>query len=244
MQAIILAAGMGSRMGKYTRYNTKCMVEVNGTRLIDRTIQQLLQLNVARIIIVIGYKGKELQKYLINEYPDINILFVNNAIFAETNNIYSLWLAKRYLEEDDTILLESDLIFDFSVLESIYKSKDDAVALVSKFEPWMNGTMVNINKNKIITNFVPKKDFLPEGIDKYYKTVNIYKFSLSFSIHQYVPFLDAFIKAVGKNEYYEEVLKVITFIDTVKIKAIPISGMYWYEIDNETDLINAKLKFP
>lgn len=91
MQAIILAAGMGRRLGSYTKENTKCMVPVNGVKLIDRVLTQLSQLNLQRVIIVVGYKGQELIKYLDHRYDDkLKIEFVNNPIYDRTNNIYSL----------------------------------------------------------------------------------------------------------------------------------------------------------
>ena len=61
MQAIILAAGMGRRLGEFTKNNTKCMVEVNGVRLIDRLLGQLSKLNLRRVVIVVGYEGAKLR---------------------------------------------------------------------------------------------------------------------------------------------------------------------------------------
>jgi len=120
MQAIILAAGMGRRLGEYTKDNTKCMLPVNGMRLIDRTLGQLSSLNLNRVLIVVGYQGQNLIDYIGNKYDDkIKIEFVNNPDYEKTNNIYSLALTKEKLQEDDTLLVESDLIFDdgmFSLL--------------------------------------------------------------------------------------------------------------------------------
>ena len=118
MQAIILAAGMGKRLGELTKNNTKCMVEVNGIRLIDRMITQLSKFNLNRLVIVVGYEGKKLIDYIGHRYDDIlKIEYINNPIYDRTNNIYSLALAKEELCKDDTILLESDLIFEDRMLE-------------------------------------------------------------------------------------------------------------------------------
>ena len=122
MQAIILAAGMGKRLGELTKNNTKCMVEVNGIRLIDRMITQLSKFNLNRLVIVVGYEGKKLIDYIGHRYDDIlKIEYINNPIYDRTNNIYSLALAKEELCKDDTILLESDLIFEDRMLESIIR---------------------------------------------------------------------------------------------------------------------------
>lgn len=102
MQAIILAAGMGRRLGELTKNNTKCMVSVNGITLIDRMLSQLSSLNLSRVIIVIGYKGENLRKYIGNEYKGLKIEYIDNPVYDKTNNIYSLALAKKELQEDDT----------------------------------------------------------------------------------------------------------------------------------------------
>ena len=243
MQAIILAAGMGKRLGEFTRNNTKCMVEVNGTKLIDRLLGQLNKLNLSRIVIVIGYEGKKLHTYLSAKYPDIKIEYVNNPIYNKTNNIYSLALAKEQLQEDDTLLIESDLIFDDGMFELLLDNPTPNLALVAKYETWMDGTMVKIDNDNNIVNFVTKAAFSYADVDKYYKTVNIYKFSKEFSKYKYVPFLEAYTKVVGNNEYYENVLRIISFLNSHDLKALPISDEKWYEIDDKQDLDIAEAIF-
>lgn len=237
MQAIILAAGMGRRLGDLTKGHTKCMVEVNGEKLIDRVIKQLSRLGLSRLVLVVGYQGKKLKEYIGTRYDDIlPIEYVDNPIFDRTNNIYSLALAKDTLCEDDTILLESDLIFEDKLLDMIVRHPDPNLALVAKYETWMDGTMVRIDSERNIVNFVPKAAFRYEDADVYYKTINIYKFSKEFSRNEYVPFLEAYSKVMGNNEYYEQVLRVITMVHNSTLKALPISNEKWYEIDDIQDL--------
>lgn len=237
MQAIILAAGMGRRLGDLTRGHTKCMVEVNGQTLIDRAIHQLSKLNLTRLVLVVGYKGMELKEYIGNRYDDIlKIEYIENPIYDRTNNIYSLALAKDILCEDDSLLLESDLIFEDSMLEMLVNHPDPNLALVAKYETWMDGTMVRLDSERNIVNFVPKAAFRFEDVSVYYKTVNIYKFSKEFSQKEYVPFLDAYSKVMGNNEYYEQVLRVITMVHNSTLKALDIEDKKWYEIDDIQDL--------
>lgn len=244
MQAIILAAGMGRRLGEKTQDRTKCMIEVNGEKLIDRMLGQLKTLPLKRIIMVIGYQGENLMNYIREKYKDtLHIIFVNNPVYDKTNNIYSLSLAKEYLKEDDTILLESDLIFDESMLHLIMDDPYPNLALVAKYESWMDGTMVKINDNHHIINFIAKKDFQYEQAEQYYKTVNIYKFSQDFLTKKYVPFLEAYCQALGNNEYYEQVLRVIAFLDNGELKALPVGNLKWYEIDDVQDLDIAETIF-
>lgn len=243
MQAIILAAGMGRRLGEFTADNTKCMLEVNGVRLIDRMLGQLETLNLSRIVIVTGYEGSKLRSYLARRYPEKPIIFVDNPIYDKTNNIYSLWLARGYMSEEDTLLLESDLIFDDCILEAAVNAKYPNVALVAKYQTWMDGTMVRIDDDNNIVNFIPKRAFKYEDIAYYYKTVNVYRLSKDFCRNHYLPFLEAYIKVLGENEYYEQVLRVITLIDTANIKALPVGDAPWYEIDDVQDLRIAETIF-
>ena len=243
MQAIILAAGMGRRLGEYTKDNTKCMVPVNGVPLIDRLLGQLSRLKLDRVVIVVGYEGGKLVKHIGELYTDLNIEFVENPVYSRTNNIYSLWLAKDYLQQDDTILVESDLIFDDVLLSMLIDNPFPNLALVSKYETWMDGTMVRIDSDCNIVNFVPKDAFDYSNAGKYYKTVNIYKFSKEFSTRKYVPFLEAYTKAVGNNEYYENVLRIISFLNSSDLKALPVTNAKWYEIDDKQDLDIAEALF-
>lgn len=236
MQAIILAAGMGKRLKQLTNNNTKCMVKVNGVTMIERMLSQLDKLNLSNITVVVGYKGKELQEYISTLNIKTKINYVENEIYDKTNNIYSLYLARHCLLQEDTLLLESDLIFEDSVLEKIVNDPYPSLALVAKYESWMDGTVVTLDEENNITRFLDKKAFKFEDIQNYYKTVNIYKFSKEFSTSHYVPFLEAYSKALGDNEYYEQVLKVITLLDKPEIKATKLGNQSWYEIDDVQDL--------
>ena len=254
MQAIILAAGMGRRLGELTKENTKCMVPVNGVRLIDRLLRQLSTLPLTRIIIVIGYKGKELKEYIQSTFlvphstfhiphSTLHIDFVENPIYDKTNNIYSLSMVKEQLQQDDTLLIESDLIFSDRLFPMILENPYPNLALVAKYESWMDGTMVRLDEDQYIVNFISKQAFDYADVDSYYKTVNIYKFSREFLQQQYVPFLDAYTKAVGNNEYYENVLRIISLLNSHNMKALPIGNEKWYEIDDKQDLDIAEALF-
>ncbi len=236
MQAIILAAGMGKRLKELTQNNTKCMVKVNGVSLIDRLLHQLERQQLSRIVIVVGYEGKKLIDYIATLGIHMPIVYVDNAIYDKTNNIYSLALAKNYLVEEDTLLFESDVIIEESAIEALVQDPRDTLAMVDKYESWMDGTCVKLDEYDNIAAFVPGKSFDYKEREEYYKTVNIYKFSKHFSQDIYVPFLEAYCSALGENEYYEQVLRVITMLDSPGIKGFRLSGQKWYEIDDEQDL--------
>lgn len=236
MQAIILAAGMGKRLKELTRNNTKCMVKVNGVTLIERVLHQLDALDLQRVVIVAGYERRKLKDYIGTLAVKTPVVFVDNPVYDKTNNIYSLSLAREYLAEDDTLLLESDLIFDDEILHFLLEDPRETLALVDKYESWMDGTCVKLDGDDSIEAFIPGKKLRFDEAQNYYKTVNIYKFSRAFSNNYYIPFLTAYQSALGKNEYYEQVLRVITMLDEPVIKAKRLTGQRWYEIDDIQDL--------
>ena len=227
---------MGKRLKELTSDNTKCMVKVNGVTLIERMLRQIEKQNVSRIVIVAGYERAKLIDYIGTLGLTTPIKFIENPIYDKTNNIYSLALASSELCEEDTLLFESDLIFEDAVLDELVNDPRDTLALVDKYESWMDGTCVKLTPDDAIEAFVPGKKFVFEEISSYYKTVNIYKFSREFSQKYYVPFLKAYEKALGENEYYEQVLRVITMLDEPVIRAKRLSGQKWYEIDDIQDL--------
>lgn len=235
---------MGKRLGEYTRDNTKCMLPVNGRPLIDRTLDMLASLGIRRVVIVVGYQAQNLIDYIGQRYADrLDIEYVNNPIYDRTNNIYSLSLASEQMAQDDTLLLESDLILEPSILQSLVDDPRPNLALVAKYESWMDGTMVRIDNDNNIVNFIPKADFCYDDAPRYYKTLNIYKFSRDFACNKYLPFLDAYTKAVGNNEYYENVLRIISFLNSHDLKALPVGEAKWYEIDDKQDLDIAEALF-
>ena len=244
MQAVILAAGMGKRLKELTRNNAKCMVEVNGISLVERALCILDKKNLTKIVIVVGYEAAHLMQFIEDLHIQTPIVFINNEIYDKTNNIYSLLMAKDYLVAEDTLLLESDLIFEESLIDCLLEDERPTLALVDKFASWMDGTCMELDYDDSIRDFIPGKYLKFEEKEHYYKTVNIYKFSQNFSANTYIPFLEAYLKAMGVNEYYESVIKLIALLENSEIRAKRLEGQVWYEIDDVQDLDIASTLFP
>ena len=245
MQALMLAAGMGKRLGKFTNNNTKCMVEVAGKKLIDRAIEAVIEAEIKKMIIVVGYKGKALIDYIKGNYKDcgIDFIFINNEDYAVSNNIYSFYLAREYVINEDTLLMESDLIYDKSLLKKMVLCKQKNVAAIAKYKSWMDGTVVTCDRQGYITQFIDKSDMNYELLNEYYKTVNIYKLSKEFCKNVYMPFLEAYMSAYGLNSYYETPLKVVAHLARTRLFAYELGEMPWYEIDDAQDLDIANVMF-
>lgn len=243
MQVVILAAGMGKRLQKLTQNRTKCMIVVAEKMIIDRILDELNQIDITKIIIVTGHGAELLKEYLTLNYKDIKFEFVHNEFFASTNNIYSLSLTRHFLTQDDTIILESDIVFQEGVLRDLIDISSPNVAVVAKCHPWMEGTVVELDEDNHITNMVSRKYVDIKHINSYYKTVNIYKFSKEFSKNKYIPFLDAYILSYGQNQFYEDVLTILMFIEKTQLKGFVLQEKKWYEIDDQQDLAIANVLF-
>ena len=219
------------------------MVEVNGITLIERVLRQLDRLGLSKIVLVVGYKGDKLISFVDTMSINTPIVFVDNPIYDKTNNIYSLYLAKEYLLKEDTLLLESDLIIEDGILEKLAAFSSQNAVLVAPWEPWMDGTVVTLDCQNRIQAFLDKRQFSFSDTDAYYKTVNIYRFSKEFLTTHYVPFLEAYCTALGHNEYYEQVLKVIAQLSEPWMHALVLEDEKWYEIDDIQDLDIAEILF-
>ena len=243
MQALMLAAGMGKRLGRFTSGQTKCMVQVGGLTLLEHAAEALRRAGIYKLILVTGYAGDKLEDYARRTLTDFELVFVHNPDYATTNNIYSLYLAREQFMQDDTILLESDLIYDHDLIRRLMEAPEKDMVTVAKYESWMDGTVTLLDDRGVIREFVEKKDFRFDKAEKYYKTVNIYKFSKDFAERLYIPFLHAYIRAYGMNQYYELVLKTLTRTPGAQLHAFEVGRMKWYEIDDAQDLDIANTLF-
>ncbi|MCR5621986.1 MAG: NTP transferase domain-containing protein [Treponema sp.] len=246
MQAIILAAGMGTRIPQYTQIIPKCMIKINGKPMLEHTVDALRDAGVTKITIGLGYKAEVIQDFIEKTYRDDTSLsfgYIENPIYDETNNIYSLYLMKDIFSQDDTLLLESDLIYDGEILKELLALPAANAAILSPFESWMDGTCCLLDGEGHINGMVGKKDFRYEDAASYYKTVNIWKFSKDFINSIYLPFLSYYMSTYGRNEYYETVLKIVAGNLPDALGSLVIPGDRWYEVDDIEDLSVAEKRF-
>ena len=237
MQAVILAAGMGKRL--HTEKN-KCLVSVQGISLWNRMIAALRVAEISKLVVVTGYRANELETYILSHSEGMDVSFVRNTEYEKSNNIWSLFLAKEKLQED-TILLEADLIYEDHVIRDLCDSIFPNAALIAKVEPWMDGTKVELNQG-YIQHIVSKKDSKKYQENELYKTVNIYKFSSSFLRKDFLPAMEQYIEQNGKQDYYEMALQKVVEKNDQRLAGVLISSK-WYEIDTAEDLQEAEKIF-
>jgi choline kinase len=226
--ALLLAAGTGSRLSPLTDRTPKCLVPVNEISILDRLIHSLQAHNFKRLVIVVGHKADCIRDFLGTRAGGMEITYINSPLYKTTNNIYSLWLARKAIDEP-FLLIESDLVFDPEMLTNMLYPDRIAVA---KLQPWMNGTTVTINNRQEIKAF---HSGAHEQNDKHYKTVNIY--SLSTLTWQLVrERLDHHISNNMVDGYYETVFADMVNEDCLSFTPVYFDTNSWYEIDTIADL--------
>ena len=243
MQSIILAAGLGSRLGELTKECTKCMVKINGITLIERMLRQLDRYGMDRIIIVTGYKGDILKDYVQNLRINTPVVFVDNSDYRHTNNIYSLWLTREFLEEMDSLVLESDMIFEDRVIEKMLAIDNGCGTFVARPRPWMDGSIVKLDKDNNIVYFVDDEEVKRIDPSYYHKIVSIYKFKKRYVSEKYMTYLNEYVKKNKDNNLYESLLKVIDLDVEKKIPADILDEAQWYEINDIQDMDIAESMF-
>jgi histidinol-phosphate/aromatic aminotransferase/cobyric acid decarboxylase-like protein/choline kinase len=245
MKAIILAAGYGRRMRPLTDTQHKTLLCIDGRTIIDRILSGLRVHGVTDVAIVTGYRATELQAHVSANHRDMSLEFIHNPRFDETNNIYSMALAfESLLLNGDVLLIESDLIYDPSVLARLLRSPWENVALVDRFRSGMDGTVVTVNSGGVIDNVIPPSlqsgDF--DFNDKY-KTLNIYRFSEEFCTTTFRRLLTYYARVIDDNCYYELVLGMLIYMQQAEIHAEVLQGERWSEVDDPNDLRVAELTF-
>jgi histidinol-phosphate/aromatic aminotransferase/cobyric acid decarboxylase-like protein/choline kinase len=245
-QAVILAAGYGRRMRPLTNHVHKTLLKIGSKTVIQMIIDSLLLFGIDRITIVTGYREGELKAYLAGTYPSLHITYIYNERYEQTNNIYSMALALDSLPLDrDIVLIESDLIYDPAVLKRLLDSPHENVALVDRWRPGMDGTVVAVNADdQAITSIIPPH-LQGSGFnfsDKF-KTLNIYRFSRDFCSRILKRILSYYAKAINDNCYYELILGILIYMNDVRIYAEVLDGEKWTEIDDPNDLDIARFVF-
>lgn len=243
MQALILAAGMGSRLAPLTDRSTKCMVRLHGRRLIEYMLDGLRELGLSRAVVVVGHGGAEVRSVLGDCYQGLPICYVDNPDYRTTNNIYSVHLAAPHLCAEDTLLIESDLIVDPAILHACAHEPGPCAAAVAPYEPWMDGTVTLLDESRAVRRFVPKRAFEPARASSYYKTVNIYKLHRDFCRELFLPGLRGHVERASTGSYYEQVLGEIVERGLAPVRGVVVDSAPWYEIDTTADLRAAEQIF-
>ncbi len=239
MQAVILAAGQGTRLRPLTDRCPKCLVEVQGKPILQHQLEALSDAGLRECIIVVGYRAEQVRDYFGAHFRNLSITYVENEIFDRTNNIYSLWLARPRITED-LLLLEGDLVFDSGLLMDLLEVPNKNAAVVDRFQPFMNGTVVLTHGDRATAMVLGREQ--PRGFDyeSALKTVNIYKFSHQAVSYVLMPALAAYVSQGQTDIFYEAAISSAIAEGTLQLEVLRTGPRAWGEIDTREDLVDAE----
>ena len=240
--AVLLAAGLGSRLAPFTDAVPKCMVPVSGMPILGRLVRSLDLCGFDRLVVVTGYRADVIRAYLGESFGGLAVDYVVSPKFETTNNIYSLWLVRDVIDEA-FLLVESDLVFDPDLLVPLLRP--DRIA-VSRQLPWMSGTTVTLDGDGNVDTFYPP----PPGVYGEHCTdaghlmaVNICSLSRA-TWNEVRRRLDEHVAAGETGTFYETVFAEMTAQGCMAAEAVIFPADRWYEIDAAVDLRAAELIFP
>src|SRR3989338_2613137 len=151
MQAIILAAGRGSRMGEFTKDIPKPLIQIGGKTIMEHILDALHACGIFDVIVVVGYKGSIIEDTIGSRYKNCMLTYIFNKDFKKSDNLYSLWLAHKYVTSNGMIFLNGDTIFHESILRHLIEDscKDGLIASVSAGEE-KNPIVIHEDRGRIV----------------------------------------------------------------------------------------------
>ena len=243
MQALILADQKKIGLSNLEKSKASCLIEINKVSVIERMLRQLDNSGMEKIILVVGNNKENLVKTVENLSLKTEVIIVKNDSYEESGSAYSLFLAKKYLALDDTIILNAQLMVEDAVLQSVLNKKNQSTVLVDASKNWMTGETVSIGDDERILSFGKKKISNTYSSMASYKMVGICKFDRKFAEKYYIPVLETMINVLGNSLDYSAPLNVIAMSEDVEIRALYIGNAHWREINNIEDINQATILF-
>lgn len=230
MKALILNSGIGKRMGKYTEEVPKCMVPIDGDQtILSRQLQLLKECEIKEIVITTGPFEDILKAYVASLNLGLKIQFVHNPLYAETNYIYSIYLAKELLQ-DDLLLLHGDLIFTQEILQNLLDSKESRMVVSSTLPLPEKDFKAVVRKGKILKVGI-------EFFENAYAAQPLYKLNKQDWL-VWLKQIEIFCEDDTRNCYAENAFNQVS--EHCHISMFDIKEELCSEIDNEEDLENMR----
>ena len=231
MKAVILAAGIASRLRPLTDNTPKCLLNVGDKKILELTIDNIIANNIDDIIIVTGYLEQQIKNFVTAKYPQLNITYIYNEVYSSTNNIYSLWLTKDSLAGDEMLLMDSDIIFDKDIIAKLLASGYDNCLALKRHNVQDEEIKVKADKNGRVLE-IGKEVKLNEAIGE---SIGIEKFGAG-TLQKLFAILDRKIiidKTV--NQFYEAAFEELVQKGS-NIFIVDTTDFICMEIDTAADL--------
>lgn len=242
-RAILLCAGIGHRMYPLTASTPKCLVEVDGVPILVRSLLALGEAGVTEAVIVVGHEAEQVRRRIGTHFAGIDIRYVDAPRFDSTNNIRSLWDARRYCDQD-VLLVEGDVVFDAEVVTRLCEQSGSSLAVAVNTAEF-SGTVVSQDADGQVTAFILGADVAGTGVGAdARKTVNIYLLRADALRTAILPELCRQVELGNVHTYYETVFRDLVADGSLPaLTAVDVTGSRWYELDDHRDLEIAEFMF-
>lgn len=231
--AVILAAGMGTRMEKLTRKLPKCLIEVNGETILENMLKNLLEAEIKHCTIVIGYLGELIRKKIGNRYGDIEVEYLENKRYATTNDMYSFWIARDTVRRG-TLLIESDIFLKRGIIPEVLKNASSkSFYLAGSYRDDRHNILLSTNSDGIIDKILDSNEIHPQKRKEYLISAGILLIQPDLG-KKLITLLDSYVKEGRLKLYYDSI--IARHINEHLFFAYFIPGKSWVEIDTEDDL--------
>lgn len=238
MKALILAAGFGKRLEPLTNSIPKSMVEVNGTTLLENSLNNLTDAGIKDIGIVVGHMADYIKSRIGKEFNGASISYFENSRYRETNNIVSFYKAADFCD-DDMLMLECDIYYRKEIIRKLMAGKGECCILVSPYNPkTMDGTVIRVCGDKAEELILGKWQGENFDYTDTRKTVNMYRFTKEF-LAKYLSLVGWYVNNMGEQSYYEKVLGSILYLRECDVRIVEVPEKLWCEIDDANDLARA-----
>ena len=244
--AVVLAAGLGSRLGPNTSECPKCLVPVSGVPILERLLETLRDVGVPRIVIAVGYLSDQIRRFAAQRFPDLEIRFVENSQYASTGSVYSLDLALDVASSGHNLLLvEGDVVLDPALLARVVvaaENAEDAVTLLAPYEPALSGTFALVDEGFVSawTHESVRADDFPFASS--FKTVNITFVKNGKPSSDLREAVKQTIATLGSKAPLEYAMQDLVATG-LRIGAVETGGLRWFEVDTPEDLVVAERLF-
>ena len=235
MKAVILAAGIASRLRPLTDNTPKCLLKVGEKNILELTINNIIANNIYDVIIVTGYLEEKIKNFVSNKYPGLNVTYIYNEVYASTNNIYSLWLTKESLSGDEMLLMDSDIIFDKEIITTLLASKFETCLALKRHDVQDEEIKVKADENGRVLEIGKTVKFQ----DAIGESIGIEKFGVE-TLKELFTIIDRkIIVEKNVNQFYEAAFQELAD-NGVNIFAVDTTEYICMEIDTAADLDTAR----
>lgn len=232
-KAVILAAGLGSRLKPLTNTAPKCLTLVDGQSITQHTLDILEKNGIKETVILIGYLGNMIAKKIGSQYRGMKISYLWNHIYSKTNTMYSLWLANKYLEQG-IILIEGDTLFEEILISgALARETGKTFWIVEQFTSQYEGSMEIVDQDKRIIELRMVHGQLAEYRNNYFKSAGILKITSEYG-KKLSKWLKQDVENGNINIYYD--LVIAKHLSDSPIYIHDITGLKWAQLDNLNDL--------